>query len=176
MPKGVYSRAHLSPVAFSRAVAPVEDRFGERYTIEPNSGCWLWLGTATSEGRGIIVEDGKRVYATHISLRIDGRPRPSAESMACHRCDVPACVNPDHLFWGTHDDNMADQQAKGRHWAIARATCKNGHEWIASNTAYNRDGSRRCRACVRANNSKKSKPNSGRDALNSASPALLVAS
>jgi len=56
--------------------------------------------------------NGVLTYAPRIALELDGRP--PGDLHACHHCDVPACVNPGHLFVGTRSDNMRDMHAKGR--------------------------------------------------------------
>lgn len=81
---------------------------------EPNSGCWLWTGAVNPHGYGQITIDGQTVRAHRVSYeaykgKIPGR------SHVLHKCDIPSCVNPEHLFLGTHQDNMRDMKAKGRH-------------------------------------------------------------
>lgn len=91
----------------------VRARFLDKAVPEPNSGCWLWDGAQTPSGYGSLRVDGKTRKATHISLSLDGRPRPDGH-MACHTCDNPSCVNPQHLYWGTGFDNMRDAAKRGR--------------------------------------------------------------
>jgi hypothetical protein len=89
--------------------------------------CWRWKGARTEGGYGQIAAGttrrgrGVRVLATHVALAIDNRPRPSSGHVAMHKCDNPLCVNPDHLAWGTHFENMADMRAKERSGAQRRA-------------------------------------------------------
>jgi len=76
-------------------------------------GCWEWQGAVDRDGYGIFSYAGKTSRAARVSLEFDGRPLSGAE-MACHRCDNPRCVRPDHLFAGTNQDNMQDMVRKGR--------------------------------------------------------------
>lgn len=89
-------------------------RILDRVEYEPNTGCWLWAGAWTSKGYGVLKHpDDASNRASRASWRLFRGPIPSGE-LVCHRCDTPQCVNPDHLFLGTHSDNTRDAVRKGR--------------------------------------------------------------
>jgi HNH endonuclease len=75
--------------------------------------CLLWTGTINSNGYGVFRYEDKTQGAHRVAWLFTHGPIPEGMSV-CHRCDTPLCVNPDHLFLGTHQDNMADKIAKGR--------------------------------------------------------------
>ena len=94
---------------------PLADRIIAKSMPEPNSGCWLWLGSLWGNGYGNLSNGSRQPrLGAHRGSWMAFRG-PIAEGMdVCHRCDVPICVNPDHLFLGTRKDNMQDCKAKGR--------------------------------------------------------------
>lgn len=81
------------------------------------SGCWLWTGSlrGTKTHRyGCIRYRGKSEGAHRASyMEFNGEIPPGLNVL--HRCDVPRCVNPEHLFVGTDSENMQDMTSKGRH-------------------------------------------------------------
>jgi hypothetical protein len=91
---------------------------GERFVdkINKTNGCWYWTGAKTPKGYGKIVVNGKTVYAHRLSwVLYCGPALEDIESLLIlHKCDTPSCVNPKHLFVGTHSDNAQDAANKGR--------------------------------------------------------------
>lgn len=77
-----------------------------------DSGCIEWT-LSTVGGRGRLSINGKREYA-HRALWEAVVGRIPAGLLLCHGCDNPLCVNPAHMFVGTHEQNMADMVHKGR--------------------------------------------------------------
>lgn len=145
--------------------APTAERLEDNSIPEPNSGCTLWFGPTDRCGYGQLMVHGRARRATHLSLEQDGRAVPRG-MCACHKCDTPACINPDHLFVGTQADNLADMRAKGRHnysglgghgsgasGSLMQAHCRNGHELTSETLVYRKPQAgrtaphRECRIC-----------------------------
>ena len=87
------------------------DWFYERVTCDPNSGCHLWFGPEDGKGYGTTSFLGKKMGAHRLSVILDGRDIPAGLHVL-HKCDTPACVNPEHLFIGTNRDNVDDYWRK----------------------------------------------------------------
>lgn len=82
--------------------------------IRVTKGCWLWTGcTRGSKEYGAIRFKSKLYRAHRFSWIIHYGPIPEG-ILVLHTCDNPLCVNPNHLFLGTHEDNIEDCKNKGR--------------------------------------------------------------
>lgn len=92
----------------------LRDRFYAKFQPIPESGCWIWDACGSAHGRYGYIHVGDRNRPAHrVSWEIHRGPIPDGLEV-CHKCDVEACVNPAHLFLGTHKDNCMDRDSKGR--------------------------------------------------------------
>lgn len=90
-----------------------EERFWALVS-KKNGECWEWMASChTNNGYGRFWADGRHVVAHNYSWILANSDIPSGK-LVCHKCDNPKCVNPNHLFLGTHHDNMIDSSKKGR--------------------------------------------------------------
>lgn len=76
------------------------------------AGCWEWT-RGKSNGYGVKRVNGKILRIPRLSLYLFKMESMDDARQVCHHCDNPPCFNPDHLFFGTHADNMRDMAEKG---------------------------------------------------------------
>jgi len=129
----------------------IRERFWPK--VYKTLGCWIWNAGKTSRdlsrGYGIFWLNGRKVLSHRVSWEIHNGPIPKGMNVL-HDCDNPPCVNPEHLWLGTHSDNIQDAADKGllTHVGKARLThCPSGHPYI--DTDRNCRGHRECKTCLK---------------------------
>ena len=94
-----------------------EQRMLAKRRIDEN-GCWIWTGRTINTGRGTINDPfapgNQRTTVHRVAAMLWLGFDPASGLHVLHHCDNPPCFNPDHLFIGTHADNMRDMAEKGR--------------------------------------------------------------
>ena len=123
----------------SRKVAEGDaiERFHQKYEIN-ESGCWMWTGGTRPNSKGVPyprhwTDDFKSIGAHRFSFQLAHGEIPQGMYI-CHKCDTPLCVNPDHLFCGSHQDNMRDMVAKQRSF-VGRGEDKKGRAKLTNQQA-----------------------------------------
>lgn len=103
---------------FSRPRLTELERFEQKVSPEPNSGCWLWIGAYTDDGYGQLGFRGHNTRAHRAAWILY---RGEIPNLLCvlHKCDMRCCVNPDHLWLGDDMDNAQDKMRKGR-WRVGK--------------------------------------------------------
>ena len=91
----------------------IEERFWNKVDVGDPEECWNWTASIDSSGYGQIGYEHRLIHAQRLSWIIHNGEIPKGICVL-HKCDNPPCVNPSHLFLGTHQDNSDDKRAKGR--------------------------------------------------------------
>ena len=112
-----YQRFSRNGSAFDQSpivdVSCMKSKFKSKIGIEKDNGCMNWLGWKNKDGYGKFSIANKYTFAHRYSYEFHIGKIPDGLCV-CHKCDNPSCVNPKHLFLGTHFDNMQDMKKKNR--------------------------------------------------------------
>src|SRR6266404_8451060 len=105
-------------------------------------GCWLWTGCKQKDGYGIINYEGKSTLVHRLAAFIFLGLELDSKLCALHRlnCRNRDCFNPEHLYIGTHDNNMKDL-------AVLKTHCPGGHEYTPDNTYVGKHNDKNCKIC-----------------------------
>jgi hypothetical protein len=87
--------------------------------VSSTAKCWLWTAGRNEKGYGVYSVEGRTIRAhRYIWMKTTGKEIPEG-LLVLHKCDIPSCVRPNHLFLGTAQENTEDALKKGRlksHW------------------------------------------------------------
>ncbi len=123
--------------------------FGKIEQPATGASCWIWAASRNPEGYGHFFFDGQVIGAHRYSWIRKFGAIPDGLCVL-HRCDNPRCVNPEHLFLGTKDDNNQDKVKKGRHTWGNKTHCIRNHPLSGDNLYIAKTtGARICRECLR---------------------------
>ena len=114
-----------------------------QFVRDAGTGCWVWIGSRTLSGYGLVWSSGKRKRAHRLAYETFRSEIP-ANMTIDHLCRTPICVNPDHMELVTQRENVLRGYAPSAINA-RKACCVRGHEFTEANT-YRWHG-RRCRYC-----------------------------
>ncbi len=106
---GRFARGHNA----RRQFGSPSERLAAHTEKSADSDCWLWTGACDQDGYGEIYADGRHERTHRLAYVLAHGAIPPG-MFVLHSCDVPACVNPDHLRLGTHAENMLDMMARDR--------------------------------------------------------------
>lgn len=106
----------------ARTILPSQEKFLDQVEMEPTTGSWIWTGSLSPSGYGQVACTINGVYrsfrAHRVAWMIFAGEIPKGKFIL-HKCDFRACVNPDHLYVGSLQDNNADTAKRGRFPASA---------------------------------------------------------
>lgn len=105
-------RTHEQYLAYRR------EKLRRSVDVENARGCWEWKKRIGRGGYGQASFECRSMQAHRVAWLVFCGPIPDG-ALVCHACDNRRCINPDHLWLGTHKDNVADMHAKGRQGDIA---------------------------------------------------------
>lgn len=102
----------------NRLIERRRNQFNSRVNRCGPSDCWLWTGAVYPEYKHNLIYGKTLIFGygttSHRAAYLFHNETIRAGMCVCHRCDVPLCCNPDHLFEGTQLDNIRDCISKGR--------------------------------------------------------------
>jgi hypothetical protein len=122
-----------------------------RNRIITTDGCWIWTGCLSKDDYGVTCFKGAQ-YRVHRLAMLLFKPKEYVSSLdVLHKCNGTRCFNPDHLYCGTHSDNMQDRINSGHNPKLNITHCPKGHAYTSENTYHNpgKINSRECRTCMR---------------------------
>lgn len=141
-------RRHGDPSVALKDHTPAVERWKTSYTVDPETGCWLWTGPVyKDQGHGFIQDGARKRYMAHrfVWERIVG---PIEKGLVLdHLCKNKRCVNPEHLEAVPQAINALRGGIDGGN--AAKTQCVNGHDFTPENTYIRSNGWRSCRACSR---------------------------
>ena len=129
----------------------VEARFWAKVERRGPDECWPWIGAKIpKDGRGTFYLSRRQTSAPRVAIVIAQKSSLGQKDFACHSCDNPNCVNPNHLWVGSNSANLRDASQKKRLPAQQKTHCVNGHAFAGYNLLFNKRGQRQCRTCKNA--------------------------
>ena len=121
-----------------------EERFWKK--VNKSNDCWIWIGGKNRSGYGITCYNGKKILTHRAAYQFLKGSIPD-KFLCLHKCDNPSCVNPQHLFVGTQQDNVKDMYEKGR-GSKKRTGWVTKREWLQILDFYNH----KCALCGSSDN------------------------